>query len=396
MHEGLEKIVDYIAKAFLGILGCLAGYQLGGVILARMVPDSFIVRVSVNVFSVLSCGLIGVLLAPVFIKMLHYIGDLFEIQLKSTSWRDISTALTGLIVGLVLANLLVLPFSETPFGPYLAILLNVSIGFVTAWIFVMRASDIHSAMTNFKLHFVRRIKDCRSKDPETGLETPCSPEEMAALGMTSPAAGVTIPDKILDTSVIIDGRILDIARTGFLQGDLILPSFVLLELQTVADSHDQNKRTRGRLGLDIVNALQKLDTVHVQLVDAKVEDYDTRYVDSAVVAMAQERHGDVLTTDYNLNKVAQIQNVRVLNVNDLANAMKPNFLPGDEISIEILRPGKERAQGVGYLENGTMIVVEDGAPCIGKKVDVVLTSMLQTSAGRMAFGRVKQNKGEPR
>lgn len=199
-----------------------------------------------------------------------------------------------------------------------------------------------------------------------------------------------MPRKILDTSVIIDGRILDIAKTGFLQGTLILPSFVLLELQTVADSKDQNRRARGRMGLDVVKELQKLQQVKLALIEASLADYHTEFVDSAVVSMAKRFGCDVLTTDYNLNKVAQIQNVRVLNVNDLANAMKPALLPGDEVTVNVIKEGKDARQGIGYLDNGTMLVVEDGGPFIGKTVEVTLSSLLQTSAGRMVFGRVKR------
>ena len=282
-----------------------------------------------------------------------------------------------MIVGLVLANLLVLPFSDTPFGPYLTVLLNVLIGFVMAWIFVTRQEDIRGAMASVKERLSQKRKIRAGKVPAEESEDP------------EPATD-PVPRKILDTSVIIDGRILDIAKTGFLQGTLILPSFVLLELQTVADSKDQNRRARGRMGLDVVKELQKLQQVKLALIEASLADYHTEFVDSAVVSMAKRFGCDVLTTDYNLNKVAQIQNVRVLNVNDLANAMKPALLPGDEVTVNVIKEGKDARQGIGYLDNGTMLVVEDGGPFIGKTVEVTLSSLLQTSAGRMVFGRVKR------
>ena len=377
MTDGLKKIVRYSCGALLGLLGALAGYQAGTPILREYLPDTFLFHGLAIVLSTTVFGFIGVLLAPYFMKLLHDVGLLFERQLRSTAWPEIVAALTGMIVGLVLANLLVLPFSDTPFGPYLTVLLNVLIGFVMAWIFVTRQEDIRGAMASVKERLSQKRKIRAGKVPAEESEDP------------EPATD-PVPRKILDTSVIIDGRILDIAKTGFLQGTLILPSFVLLELQTVADSKDQNRRARGRMGLDVVKELQKLQQVKLALIEASLADYHTEFVDSAVVSMAKRFGCDVLTTDYNLNKVAQIQNVRVLNVNDLANAMKPALLPGDEVTVNVIKEGKDARQGIGYLDNGTMLVVEDGGPFIGKTVEVTLSSLLQTSAGRMVFGRVKR------
>ena len=377
MTDGLKKIVRYSCGALLGLLGALAGYQAGAPVLSEYLPDTFLFHGLAIVLSIAVFGFIGVLLAPYFMKLLHDVGLLFERQLRSTAWPEIIAALTGMIVGLVLANLLVLPFSDTPFGPYLTVLLNVLIGFVMAWIFVTRQEDIRGAMASVKERLSQKRKIRAGKVPAEESEDP------------EPATD-PVPRKILDTSVIIDGRILDIAKTGFLQGTLILPSFVLLELQTVADSKDQNRRARGRMGLDVVKELQKLQQVKLALIEASLADYHTEFVDSAVVSMAKRFGCDVLTTDYNLNKVAQIQNVRVLNVNDLANAMKPALLPGDEVTVRLIKEGKDAHQGIGYLDNGTMLVVEDGGPFIGKTVEVTLSSLLQTSAGRMVFGRVKR------
>ena len=377
MTDGLKKIVRYSCGALLGLLGALAGYQAGTPILREYLPDTFLFHGLAIVLSIAVFGFIGVLLGPYFMKLLHDVGLLFERQLRSTAWPEIVAALTGMSVGLVLANLLVLPFSDTPFGPYLTVLLNVLIGFVMAWIFVTRQEDIRGAMASVKERLSQKRKIRAGKVPAEESEDP------------EPATD-PVPRKILDTSVIIDGRILDIAKTGFLQGTLILPSFVLLELQTVADSKDQNRRARGRMGLDVVKELQKLQQVKLALIEASLADYHTEFVDSAVVSMAKRFGCDVLTTDYNLNKVAQIQNVRVLNVNDLANAMKPALLPGDEVTVNVIKEGKDARQGIGYLDNGTMLVVEDGGPFIGKTVEVTLSSLLQTSAGRMVFGRVKR------
>ena len=191
--------------------------------------------------------------------------------------------------------------------------------------------------------------------------------------------------KILDTSVIIDGRIADISETGFLEGILIIPRFVLNELQLIADSADSLKRQRGRRGLDILNKIKKGIKTMVQIVD---DDFpEIKSVDEKLIELAKKYSAKIITNDYNLNKVAQIHGVTVLNINELANALRPVVLPGEELTIQIIREGKDPNQGVGYLEDGTMVVVEDGVQYIGKKVDVIVTSVLQTTAGRMIFAK---------
>ncbi|MBN1898996.1 MAG: TRAM domain-containing protein [Spirochaetes bacterium] len=191
--------------------------------------------------------------------------------------------------------------------------------------------------------------------------------------------------KILDTSVIIDGRIADICETGFLEGILIIPRFVLNELQQIADSSDSLKRQRGRRGLDILNKIKKGIKTLVQIVD---DDFPSiREVDEKLIELAKKFVAGIITNDYNLNKVAQIHGVKVLNINELANALKPIVLPGEELTVQIIREGKDPSQGIGYLEDGTMVVVEEGLQYMGKKVDVIVTSVLQTTAGRMIFAK---------
>ncbi|MFN3966864.1 MAG: PIN/TRAM domain-containing protein [Endomicrobiia bacterium] len=191
--------------------------------------------------------------------------------------------------------------------------------------------------------------------------------------------------KILDTSVIIDGRIIDIVETKFLIGPIVIPQFVLTELQKLADSADNSKRVRARRGLEILHKLQNETDIIVKIYD---KDYpEWKDVDTKIIQLAKDIDGIVLTTDFNLNKIASLQGVTVLNVNDLANALKPIYLPGETMSVYVVKEGKERDQGVGYLDDGTMVVVEDGRRFIGRKIDVVVTSTLQTSAGRMIFTR---------
>ena len=191
--------------------------------------------------------------------------------------------------------------------------------------------------------------------------------------------------KILDTSVIIDGRIADIAETGFLDGILVIPQFVLRELQLVADSADSLKRNRGRRGLDILQRLQKVASLNIQIVE---DDFPTiREVDIKLIELAKLYEGKIVTNDFNLNKVAQLQGVEVLNINELANALKPIVLPGETMKVFVLKEGKEYNQGVAYLDDGTMVVVDNARKMIGKNVDISVTSVLQTTAGKMIFGK---------
>lgn len=193
--------------------------------------------------------------------------------------------------------------------------------------------------------------------------------------------------KILDTSVIIDGRIADICQTSFLEGTIVIPQFVLGELQHIADSSDVLKRNRGRRGLDVLNRIQKELPVDVEIYEGDFE--EIQEVDSKLIKLAKVIDGIVVTNDFNLNKVCDLQGVEVLNINDLANAVKPVVLPGEELVVQVIKDGKEHNQGVAYLDDGTMIVVEEGKNYIGKTIEVLITSVLQTSAGRMIFAKPK-------
>ncbi|MFR5880723.1 MAG: PIN/TRAM domain-containing protein [Cloacibacillus evryensis] len=190
------------------------------------------------------------------------------------------------------------------------------------------------------------------------------------------------------TRAIIDGRILDVAQTGVLAGTIVLPRFSLAELQGVADSTESLRRTRGRRGLSVVTELQKIKGLTIEIPEMSLRELGRDKVDEALRVHARQLSGKVITTDYNLNQVAQIEGVDVLNVNDLANSLKPMLLPGEKVEIDIIRLGKENHQGIGYLDDGTMLVVEDGYRHVGERVKVTVTSMLQTSAGRMVFGRI--------
>jgi uncharacterized protein YacL len=212
-----------------------------------------------------------------------------------------------------------------------------------------------------------------------------------ALSIFSGELGSKQAVKLLDTSVIIDGRIADIAESGFLDGSLVIPQFVLRELQLVADSSDSTKRNRGRRGLDVVQRLQKMPNVNVQL-----SDYDfpnVREVDLKLIELAKLQHCRIVTNDFNLNKVAQVHGVEVLNINELANSLKPIVLPGEAMRVFVLKEGKEHNQGVAYLDDGTMVVVDNAKRYISRTIDITVTSVLQTTAGKMIFGRFDDRGG---
>jgi uncharacterized protein YacL len=210
---------------------------------------------------------------------------------------------------------------------------------------------------------------------------------LPAFRQKAKAEGVRM--KLLDTSVIIDGRIADICEAGFIDGTLIAPQFILNELQHIADSSDPLKRARGRRGLDILNKLQKSPQVKIEVMELDFP--KVKEVDSKLIALAREIGADILTNDFNLNKIAQIQGVNVLNINQLANAVKPIVLPGETMTVTVTRQGKERGQGVAYLDDGTMVVVEQGESLMNQATDVVVTSILQTPAGRMIFAAIKNH-----
>ncbi|MBF2003128.1 MAG: PIN/TRAM domain-containing protein [Synechococcales cyanobacterium C42_A2020_086] len=270
----------------------------------------------------------------------------------------------GLVLGLLVANLMLAPIFLLPIPrefafikPLAAVLGSVMFAF----------SGVNLADT----HGRALLRLINPNSVETLL---------VAEGTLKPAA-----TKVLDTSCIIDGRIEDLLATGFLEGQILVPQFVLQELQRLADGSNDQKRVRGRRGLDILNQMQEAFPNRIAIHPADYEDVAT--VDAKLVRLAQEINGTLLTNDYNLNKVASLQKVTVLNINDLAQAMRPAYLPGDSLDLKILKQGKEPAQGVGYLDDGTMVVVEEGGSHIGDELSVVVTGALQTSAGRMIFAR---------
>ena len=287
--------------------------------------------------------------------------------LGTVSAQTLVAGLVGLIVGLMIAALLAFPLSllPEPFRSVLPFLGVIIFAYFGVAVFVMRQNDIFAVL---RLNIPGRLG--------VAAEEPAAVESRTIL---------------LDTSVIIDGRIADIARTGFLVGTLLIPRFVLNELQYIADSADSLRRQRGRRGMEVLSQLQKDTTVPVRISDIDVE--GVREVDDKLVILARQLRCPILTNDYNLNRVAELQGVAVLNVNELANAVKSVLLPGEALDVSIIQEGKEMGQGVGYLDDGTMVVVEDGREHLNNKVTVVVTKVLQTAAGRMIFARLEERGG---
>lgn len=284
--------------------------------------------------------------------------SILEDKLVKMSVKDLMSSLIGIVIGLVIANLMGMALNGFgPIGTAVVILFNVIFGFLG-----FRVAQKKKDELNFP--------SFRSEKVEKGKKAYGKP-------------------KILDTSVIIDGRILDLLQTGFIEGKIVIPNFVLEELRHIADSSDSLKRNRGRRGLDILNEIQKQLSVPVEIIDFNTK--EQLEVDSKLLKMAEKLDAFVVTNDFNLNKVAEFQGVQVLNINELANAIKPVVLPGEVMRVTIIKAGKENNQGIGYLNDGTMIVVEGGQKHIGITLDVIVTSVLQTAAGRMIFTKLKED-----
>jgi uncharacterized protein YacL len=281
----------------------------------------------------------------------------------SVFWVIVLGAIVGLSLGALL-NITLLSRLPEPWGNWVEIIANLFIVAVVINTFYNQSAAINDILT----HFFQAVRSIAS-DRTVGRHK-----------------DVMIPEIIVDTSVVIDGRILEVARAGFLMGKLIVPKFVLDELHLISDSEDDMKRSRGRRGLEVLNELKKLRNVNVEILHTGNDGGND--VDSKIVHLSRERKARLITLDFNLNQVAKIQNLDVLNINELHDALRPVVLPGEELTIKLVQKGKDATQAVGYLEDGTMVVVEDGRSYIGKEVTIVVTRMFQTAAGKMIFGKL--------
>ncbi len=326
-------------------------------------------------------GIIAFIITP-YITVVPYIWIRDKIRVAAAS--DLVAAVIGLVFGLIISALLAIPLQYLPFylGQLAPFVAAMAFGYLGVTAAVQRKNDIAHLFQNTILRRNREREEERERNKKRDVE-----KEKETTTPDSALSALKSPI-LLDTSTIIDGRIADISQTGFIGGTLVVPRFVLNELQRIADSADTMRRNRGRRGLEILNRLQKDATVPIEIIDNDVEGIAD--VDGKLVKMGQDIHCPIITNDFNLNRVAELQGVKVLNINELANAIKPVLLPGEDIHIKIMQDGKELGQGVGYLDDGTMIVVENGRQYMNMTIEVTVTRVLQTVAGRMIFAHPRQ------
>jgi len=346
-NEFISRIVGAI---FLGVAAAYFGGRLAQWLNVQSEQIAYVM-----VFGLLGV-LTGLILTPIFtIRPVRRMRN----SLIGMPTERLVAIIGGIFLGLIAASLLTLPLSTlpSPFRQIVPIASAVLLCYLSVVILSLRQKDLRSTLSFFRSDRAPARKDRAD-------------EERVVL---------------LDTSVIIDGRISDICKTGFIRSTLLVPNFVLLELQHIADSSDPLRRNRGRRGMDVLRFLQQDCPIPVRFTDMDVT--EVRDVDSKLVALARELSCPIMTNDYNLNRVAELQGVTVLNINELANAVKAIFLPGEEMSVKIVQEGREVGQGVAYLDDGTMVVVEDGKDHINDTLEVVVTKVLQTTAGRMIFAK---------
>jgi len=353
-----DFVIRLIGMIFFSIVGVSWGTSLGRLANQNPTPTTLSVEQYAIVVGLVG-ALTGIILTPfITTRPIRALRSL----LSRISAQMLFSALLGLIVGLLIAALLAFPISllPDPLGSVLPFVGVIVFGYLGVAIFAMRQAELFSVVTSFTNRGSTAVPDGDGKlaDSRTIL---------------------------LDTSVIIDGRIADIARTGFLPGSLLIPRFVLNELQYIADSPDNLRRQRGRRGMEVLSQLQKEPLIPVRLSDIDVE--GTREVDDKLVILARQLRCPILTNDYNLNRIAELQGVTILNVNELANAVKSVLLPGEALIVRVIQEGKEQNQGVGYMDDGTMVVVEFGRDYMDHEVAVTVTKVLQTTAGRMIFAK---------
>lgn len=319
-------------------------------------------------------GIIFFRLTPAIRRQSVKVADNIEEDLSGVSANDLVTGVIGLILGLLIALLLTQIYVSIT-NKYLYTVITIITYLILGYLGVVIATKKGKEI--FGLFISARRQGIQSSQNQESLFSKNKKKQEGT-------------PKILDTSVIIDGRIAEIMKTGFLEGPIVIPEFVLVELRHIADSSDSLKRTRGRRGLDILNKIQDEYGIEIYNTDNEKSLKEIPEVDVKLLKLAQMMNGKVVTNDFNLNKVATINGVKVLNINELANTLKPVVLPGEEMTVTLVKQGKDNSQAIAYLDDGTMIVVEDGRKMIGKTANINVTSVLQTSAGRMIFGRLKR------
>jgi len=347
--------IEFVLRLIGMVTMAIGGWQLG-IYLANRPGGSADDYVRYVLILSLSGAALGLLLTPwVTTRPFNYVRK----RIRQLPAPKLVAIIVGLVVGLIIGALLAIPFGQLPdpLGAIMPFAGTVLFAWLGVSIMVMRANDIAALF----------------------------PVRSLASGVRARPLQQAERMILVDSSVIIDGRIADIAQTGFIQNAIVVPRFVLNEVQHIADSSDDMRRNRGRRGLEVLNRLRKNSPVPVRITDMDIE--DVREVDDKLVLLARQLHCPVMTNDYNLNRVAEIQGVQVLNINELANAVKAVYLPGETFTVRIIQEGTETDQGVGYLDDGTMVVVERGIRYKGRPISVLVTKTIQTAAGRMIFAR---------
>lgn len=368
----VDFIVRLVGMIVFAIAGVFWGAWLGRMAASTSPNPAFSIEQYAFIIGLIG-ALFGIILTPfITTRPIRYIRQ----TLTRLSAQTLFAALLGLICGLIIAALLAFPISRlpSPFGDVLPFVGVVVVGYLGVAVFTMRQNDLFNMLSSLT---------------NRGSASSGSSGQSIFSEGSSGSSKMDNRSILLDTSVIIDGRIADIARTGFVPGSLLIPRFVLAELQYIADSPDSLRRQRGRRGMEVLSQLQKEPNIPVRITDIDVE--GVRDVDDKLIILARQLRCPILTNDYNLNRIAELQGVSVLNVNELANAVKSVLLPGEALNIRIIQEGKEMGQGVGYMDDGTMVVIENGREYMGKEINVTVTKVLQTAAGRMIFGRPEDN-----
>ena len=429
-------MLDKVLRFFITLVFAIAGgalLKLASPMLAMFISMEFF-NVDIEIFQITLASLIcivggaiigalgGWFASPFLIRQLSRFTVFVEKQLGKMPINDVIAGAVGLSIGLIIANLLSYSFAKIPVvGDYIPVIFSIILGYLGIHITIKKRKELTGSFEFIprtlkdilrsretqnveakvenkleKVSIEKTHKSVKYKDKSTEQKSQNTVDNVVPK-IAQPLQNASTPNvqksdptnknfKLLDTNVIIDGRIADICRTGFLEGTLLIPVFVLEELQHIADSPDTLRRVRGRRGLDVLQQIQD-ESSKLKVEVMNIDFDDIAEVDSKLVRLAQKVRGKIITNDFNLNKVAQLRGVEVLNINDLSNAVKPVVIPGETMRVQVVKDGKEPGQGVAYLEDGTMIVIENGHRYLSRTIFVEVTSALQTSAGRMIFAK---------
>lgn len=402
----LDKAIKFFITLTCAIIGGVALRQASPFLISYINLEFFQIETGIFELTLASlvCILLGAIIgslagffvSPYLIDKLKKFTSFVEKQLSKMPINDVIAGAVGLAIGLIIANLLGSAFAHIPVvGNYLPIIFSIVLGYLGIRLTIKKRKELAGSF-DFIPHVLRdalRSREPVAKENKAELKTADEPApeenppvEKAKVNLVKLKENKDKNYKLLDTNVIIDGRIADICKTGFLEGTLLIPVFVLEELQYIADSSDTLRRVRGRRGLDVLQKIREDEsTLEVEIMNVDFD--DVQGVDSKLVRLAQKLGGKIITNDFNLNKVAQLRGVSVLNINELSNAVKPVVIPGETMRVQVVKDGKEPGQGVAYLDDGTMIVIENGHRYLSRTISVEVTSALQTSAGRMIFAK---------